>query len=350
MYKKLLEMLKNVDAVLLTSPHNMRYFSEFDGGEGYVLICKHARYVLVDSRYTEMATLMAKDFSVIEFSGNLFEKLQDIIKENNVKSIGFEDFELSFSTYKKFLDELKNVELLPLLSEIDALRMVKSPEEIAKMEIAEEIGVKAFLHILKYLKIGVSESDIATEIEYSMRKNGGSGTSFDTIVVSGAKSSLPHGKPDEKKLEYGDFVTMDFGCKYNGYCSDMTRTIVMGQASDEQKKIYNVVKDAQTAGLSAIRAGILGKDADTVARKVIEDSGYGKYFGHSLGHGVGLCIHELPNLSPKSEITLLENMVVTCEPGIYIPSFGGVRIEDMVVVKTESVVNLTKLSKELIEI
>ncbi|MEG1441984.1 MAG: M24 family metallopeptidase, partial [Oscillospiraceae bacterium] len=253
-------------------------------------------------------------------------------------------------TYKKFLDELKNVELLPLLSEIDALRMVKSPEEIAKMEIAEEIGVKAFLHILKYLKIGVSESDIATEIEYSMRKNGGSGTSFDTIVVSGAKSSLPHGKPDEKKLEYGDFVTMDFGCKYNGYCSDMTRTIVMGQASDEQKKIYNVVKDAQTAGLSAIRAGILGKDADTVARKVIEDSGYGKYFGHSLGHGVGLCIHELPNLSPKSEITLLENMVVTCEPGIYIPSFGGVRIEDMVVVKTESVVNLTKLSKELIEI
>ncbi|MEG2380969.1 MAG: aminopeptidase P family N-terminal domain-containing protein [Oscillospiraceae bacterium] len=172
MYKKLLEMLKNVDAVLLTSPHNMRYFSEFDGGEGYVLTCKHARYVLVDSRYTEIATLMAKDFSVIEFSGNLFEKLQDIIKENNVKSIGFEDSELSFSTYKKFLDELKNAELLPLLSEIDALRMVKSPEEIAKMEIAEEIGVKAFLHILKYLKIGVSESDIATEIEYSMRKNG----------------------------------------------------------------------------------------------------------------------------------------------------------------------------------
>jgi len=208
--------------------------------------------------------------------------------------------------------------------------------------------VEAFQAVLPLIKIGVTELEIAAELEYQMRKRGGEGTSFETIVVSGHKSSMPHGKPSDKKIESGDFVTMDFGCMYQGYCSDMTRTVAVGKISDEQRKIYDTVKHAQEAGLSAIRAGVAGMDADKIARQVIADAGYGAYFGHSLGHGVGLLIHELPNLSPRSETILQPNMVVTCEPGIYIPNLGGVRIEDMVCVRQDGIENFTHLSKELL--
>ena len=181
-----------------------------------------------------------------------------------------------------------------------------------------------------------------------MRKRGASGTSFETIVVSGVKSSMPHGKPGEKKLEIGDFVTMDFGCIYHGYCSDMTRTVAMGKVSAEQKRIYETVKEAQRRGLDAIRAGVCAKEADAAAREMIRDAGYGEYFGHSLGHGVGLLIHELPNLSPRSETILRPGMIVTCEPGIYLPDLGGVRIEDMVCVTENGIENLTQLTKDLL--
>ena len=183
-----------------------------------------------------------------------------------------------------------------------------------------------------------------------MRQKGAERTSFDTIVVSGAKTSLPHGTPTDKKITYGDFITMDFGCVYKGYCSDMTRTVVLGKASDKQKEIYDIVLKAQEEAIAYIKDGVLAKDADGVARKIISDAKYEKNFGHSLGHGVGLLVHELPNVSPKSEYILKENMVVSCEPGIYIPNFGGVRIEDLIVVKNNGIVNLTSANKKFTEI
>lgn len=349
MWKKLNEILEEVDAVLLTSPHNLRYFSGFCGGEGVCIIGKSFRVLFVDSRYTVEAKRDAKDFEVTEFQGG---KLLDMIKttliENGVKTIGFEDSEMSVSQYNSYREKLAEIEFTGLGTRLNRLRMIKTETELENLRYAEKIGDMAFNAVLPMIKVGVSEIEIAAEIEYQMRKLGASGTSFDTIVVSGLKSAMPHGKPDSKKIENGDFVTMDFGCVYNGYCSDMTRTVVVEKASEEQIKIYNTVLAAQIKGLETIRAGISGKDADSIARSVIESAGYGKYFGHSLGHGVGLLIHELPNLSPMSDIILEENMVVTCEPGIYIEEIGGVRIEDMVVVKNGGIENLTSSTKELV--
>ena len=233
---------------------------------------------------------------------------------------------------------------------LNKLRMVKTENELQIMRKAEFVCCSAFEHILTVIKPGITEREIAAELEYYMKKNGGEGFSFETIAISGKRTSLPHGVPTDKPVEYGEFVTMDFGCIKDGYCSDMTRTVVVGKESEEQKKIYETVKEAQKIGLEFIREGVLGKDADKKARDVIENAGYGEYFRHSLGHGVGLLVHELPNLSPMSEIELKENMVVTCEPGIYIPDFGGVRIEDMVIVKKNGIENLTPVTKELVRL
>ncbi len=349
MWKKLNRILEEVDAVMLTSAHNLRYFSGFCGGEGVCVIGRDFRVLFVDSRYTVEAKRDAAEFEVIEFgSGKLLELVGSVLSDNGVKKLGFEDCEMQVSRFDAYRKKLSGIEFVPLGSKPDMLRAVKTESEINSLRMAEKIGDIAFEKVLPMIKVGVSENEIAAEIEYQMRRLGASGTSFDTIVVSGYKSAMPHGRPDNKKLERGDFVTMDFGCVYNGYCSDMTRTVVMETASDEQIKIYNTVLLAQLKGLETIKAGISGKDADAAARSVIEAAGYGKYFGHSLGHGVGLMIHEMPNLSPVSEVILEENAVVTCEPGIYIEGLGGVRIEDMVVVKNGRIENLTASTKELI--
>lgn len=349
MLRKFDGFFEKCDAVLLTTPHNMRYFSGFADGEGALVITKEKRLLFTDSRYTEQAENEAKGFDVVE-TNDWIRETADFFGQNGLKTIAFEDDAVSFSQHSRLSEFAPICEFLPFAAQINKMRMVKTSEEIDKIRRAEEIGCKAFEHILNYIKPGVAEKDIALEIEYFMRKLGASSTSFDTIVISGAGTSLPHGKPTDKRVEKGDFVTLDFGCVLDGYCSDMTRTLVVGKASEEQKKVYNIVKEAQQAGLDAIRAGVKGADCDKFAREYITSLGYGQYFRHSLGHGVGLLVHELPNLSPKSEIILEENMVVSCEPGIYIPGFGGVRIEDLVVVSREGCENLTRLPKNLIEL
>ncbi len=349
MFKKLCDILKEVDAVLVTSPHNLRYFTGFRGGEGVALIGNDFRFLFVDSRYTEAARGEAIDFDIIEFGGGkLLDTMYDKISVTSVKSVGFENNYMSVSEHEKYIDKLTDCTLVGLKNRLDMLRIIKTDKELGYIKRAAEIANITFKNILAKIKCGVSECEVAAEIEYTMRRLGGEGTSFETIVVSGVKSSMPHGMPGEKKLEYGDFVTMDFGCVYNGYCSDMTRTVVMGEANQKQVDVYNTVLKAQMAGLEYIKSGKAAKDADKAARDVITDACYGEFFGHSLGHGVGLLIHELPNLSPLSETILEENMVVTCEPGIYIPAFGGVRIEDLVVVKKDGILNLTSSPKELI--
>lgn len=349
MYIKLNDLLQKNDAILLTSPHNMRYFSGFSGGEGGVFVTSEKRIVFTDSRYTEQAEAEAVEFEIIETNSWQKEVCKAALA-SGVKKLVIEDESLSIAEFKALEKELGKIKTVFGSAELKKLRMVKTEREISKIQKAADIASDAFEYVLGVIKPGLTERELAAEIEYFMKKNGGEGTSFDTIAVSGEKTSLPHGVPTDKPIEYGDFVTMDFGCKVGGYCSDMTRTIVVGKATEEQKKIYNTVKSAQQAGLDFLHSGVLGSEADEVARKVIENAGYGEYFRHSLGHGVGLLIHELPNLSPKSELVLEENMIVTCEPGIYIPGLGGVRIEDMVCIKSDGIENLTRIPKDLIQI
>ena len=346
--EKLCGIFNDCDGILITSPHNLRYFTNFKGGEGVALITERYRYLFVDSRYTMAATQEAVDYNVIEYApGKRIEEIKD--KLNGVLKLGFEDLYMSYSEYKAFSDSFENIELISVSDKIELTRMIKSEEEIDFLKKAEKIAVNAFSNTITFVKEGITETEIAAELEYQMRKMGAEGPSFETIVVSGYKSGMPHGKPGKKKLAYGDFVTMDFGCVYNGYCSDMTRTVIIGKADDEQKNIYETVKRAQLAGLDAIKEGVTCSFADNTARKIIEEAGYGKYFGHSLGHGVGMLIHEMPNVSSRCNIVLKENMIVTCEPGIYLQN-GGVRIEDMVRVTKDGCENLTDFTKELLEI
>ena len=347
MLERLNDLLNHVNAVIITSPHNLRYFTGFTGGEGFALICSNNCYLLTDSRYIEAAKKETYNFSVI--MGGI-EKLNEIIVQSKCESIAFEDEYMSFAEYIKFSENINNVEFVPSSAKIESLRTVKTQFELENMRIAEQIGVEAFNHIINVVKPGMTEKEVALELEYYMRKSGADCISFDTISISGKNTSMPHGIPSDKVIEYGDFLTMDFGCKYNGYCSDMTRTVVVGHSTDEQREIYDIVLSAQLAGLSAMKAGAVCSDVDSAARKVIENAGFAEQFGHALGHGVGLIIHEEPRISPKSQTVLHENMVVTCEPGIYLPNKFGVRIEDMVRITKDGIENLTHLTKDLLEI
>ncbi|HIR92972.1 MAG TPA: aminopeptidase P family protein [Candidatus Egerieimonas intestinavium] len=348
--KGLLEKAE-VEAVLVTDPYNMRYLSGFSGGEGALLLTDRKKVLITDSRYTEAAG-RETDFLVLEESrsnprGKLLAQLAE---EYRVSRMGFEDASVTYQEYEKLRKTLPEQELIPLGGLLDSLRAVKTEEELKLIRRAESIGDLAFAKILEVLKPGISELEVAAELEYQMKRAGAEGLSFDTIVASGLHSSMPHAVPTEKKLEPGDFVTMDFGCRYQGYCSDMTRTVVIGKASQEQKKIYQTVLEAQRLALDQLSAGKTGRQVDAVARGHIAEAGYGKYFGHGLGHSLGLFIHEEPRLSPGDDTLLLPGMVETVEPGIYVPGFGGVRIEDLALVKEGGCENYTGSPKELIEL
>ena len=345
---------KNLDAMVITDPFNMRYVSGFRGGEGILYISNTQKVLVTDSRYTEQAE-NESDFTVVE--ENSEHPRMVILKECMEKEgktegfrMGYEDESLLCAQFDKMKENLCVDTWVPLKGDVDALRQIKSEEELEYLEKAEAIGDLAFEKILTILKPGMTELEVAAELEYQMKKAGAENFSFSTIVASGLNSSMPHAIPGEKKLEEGDFVTMDFGCTYKGYCSDMTRTVVLGKASEKQKEIYNTVLKAQLAALDAIKAGVTGKSVDKVARDMITEAGYGECFGHGLGHSVGLFIHEEPRLSPAGETVLEENMIETVEPGIYVPGFGGVRIEDMVAVTKDGCKNFTHSPKELIEI
>ena len=345
--KQLLTQL-NADALLACKPENRRYFSGFTGTSGYVLIMPEAQWFITDFRYTEQAKAQCPGFEIQLH--NTERPLEAILKEAGLKTLAFEDQYVTYQFYKNLSDKLPDLTLIPAGAEMEALRLVKEDWEIEKITKAARIADQAFEHILGYIRPGVSERDVALELEIYMKKLGASGLSFETIAASGVRSAMPHGVASGKLIEEGDLLTLDFGCVYEGYCSDMTRTLVVGTASEKQKEIYGVVLEAQEQALAAIREGINGVDVDKIARDVISSRGYGDYFGHGLGHGVGLEIHEEPRLSPTGVKTLMENMVVTDEPGIYLPGFGGVRIEDLVVVKKDGCEVLSRAPKHLIEL
>lgn len=363
--KEFLEQHK-LDAILVHTPANMRNISGFTG-EGLVYVSKDDAWILTDSRYTIAAAKESRGFEVLEYKKNiqqfLMEKIVNIHPGLAKKTfrIGFEDAVMTVETYRTLKAlfekmELEQWELVPLHKKLDKMRQIKTAGEIASIKKAEAIGDEAFTKVVNWLtecyrgKMPVTEKQVAAHIEFYMRDAGAEGTSFDTIAASGIHSSMPHAVPTDKVLEEGDFLTMDFGCLVDGYCSDMTRTIVYGKANEKQKEIYNVVLQAQSAALEQIKPGMTGKEVDQIARDIIKEAGYGECFGHSLGHSVGLEIHETPCFSPREESVIQPGMVITVEPGIYVEGFGGVRIEDVVVITEDGCENITHSPKERIEI
>ena len=332
----------NLDGIIVTDGKNMRYFSGFTGGEGYLLVTESEKYLVTDFRYTEQALNQTSGFKVCDSADF------DLKSETkSLSSVGFENISISFNGYVNLTKSIKK--LVPLGFALLDIRAVKDSDEIQKIKMAEHIGDMAFEHILDFIKAGVSERDIALEIEFFMRRNGAEALSFSTIAAAGANGSMPHAEPDTKTVQNGEFVVLDFGCVYEGYCSDMTRTVCVGKATDEMKSVYNTALEAQLTSIDMLKDGVLPCDVHNNAQKII-DKKYSGCFGHSLGHGVGLDIHERPNLSPKNSVPLKCGNVVTVEPGIYIKDFCGVRIEDLVLINGKNVENFTTSTKKLIEI
>ncbi|MFB0921419.1 MAG: aminopeptidase P family protein [Oscillospiraceae bacterium] len=325
------------------------YACEFLTSDGSVLIFPERAYFITDSRFIEAAREQVTGAEVILCTNENREAdiLRRLLSENGVTELGAQDGSLCYSEYLS-MQETLGVSFVPAQNITKSLREVKERFEIESIISAQRIAEKALDHVLGMLKPGLTEKDVSAELEYRMTKNGAEGLAFETICVSGTNTSRPHGVPTFNRLKSGDFVTMDFGCKVNGYCSDMTRTVALGSVTDEMSRIYHLVLEAQNAGERVAYAGIIGSDMDRAAREVIERAGYGEYFGHGLGHSVGLYIHEGPNASPRETRSLPAGTVVTCEPGIYLPGKFGVRIEDMLCITKDGAENLTKAPKNLI--
>lgn len=348
--EKIQSVLKDNEAALILSDSNRFYFTGFKSSAGAVVITKEKAVLLVDFRYYEKAKSVV-DVAEVALCQSMQNQINEILKNNSVEKVFVETEEIGFNTFLNLESKLGKIELSKedtLQKEINELRQVKSSDETEFINKAQKITDKAFGYILDRIKVGKSEKEIALDLEFFARKNGSEGVAFDFIVVSGKNSSLPHGVPSDKKIENGDFITMDFGAKWNGYCSDMTRTVAVGNISDEQKKVYDTVFTAQKMALEKIKAGAVCKDIDAAARDYIYSCGYEGCFGHGLGHGVGIDIHESPAFNIRDNTLLKSGMVMTVEPGIYIENTFGVRIEDMVVVTDNGYKNLTQSPKELI--
>ncbi len=337
-------------AALICSQENRRYFTEFPSSDGYLLVTDKKSVFFTDSRYIEAARMKCVGCDEILLFESLEKSVKPVLDSLVSKKTAVEASEITLSALSELRRSLDTEFITDSTLDdlINAVRIKKSEKELELIIKAQRIAEKAFEHICRYIKAGMTEKEIGLELDYFMLKNGAEALSFETIAVCGQKTSMPHGVPDENTVKNGDFVTMDFGAVCGGMHSDMTRTVAVGFATDEMKTIYNTVLEAQCAAFEFMRAGLLCSQADKAGRSVIEKAGYGKYFGHSLGHGVGIQIHEMPSVSPKSKDVFEEGNVVTNEPGIYIPGKFGVRIEDMVYIGKDGFVNLTNAPKELI--
>ncbi len=346
--KRLREQMfrQDVSYLLITDPNNRFYLSGFTGSTGVLLVGLEECFFLTDFRYIEQVKEQCPGYELIKVEQpSLFASLTQVLKGSKGDTLSFEENHLTVKEYLELKDLLPGVALQPGNGLVEDLRMIKDAAEIPIIRQAMTIGDKAFQHILGFIKPGISEKELALELEFFMRKQGASGIAFDTIMASGPRSALPHGVASERKLQRGDFLTMDFGAIYQGYHSDMTRTVVLGEATNKQHEIYEIVLEAQLAGLAAVKAGVPAREVDETSRRVITERGYGEYFGHGTGHGVGLAIHERPRVNTKDDTILQPGMVITIEPGIYLPDWGGVRIEDSVLVTEQGCEILTSSPK-----
>jgi Xaa-Pro aminopeptidase len=350
--KKAFGLLKknSIDVLLVTDITHVQYLSGFSGSNGIVVLAPPKAYFFSDFRYTVQAQKEVKNCQVIIASRQLITELPKLPVFGKNSRVGVEADFVSLNFLEKIKEVLPQVTFKPTTQIVESISIVKDNDEIAKIRKAVRIAEKALLDTMKFIKPGIKEKDIALELEYKMRKLGAENASFETIVASGQRSSMPHGRASEKKLRKGDFVTIDFGCLYQGYASDITRTYVLGKATEKQKNIYNIVLHAQKTACKAVKPGMACSRLDGVARDIIMKAGYGDNFGHGLGHGIGRLVHDRPNVSSLSNDILESGMLVTIEPGIYIPNWGGVRIEDDVLVTANGGQILSKLPKELIEL
>jgi len=352
--KRLREKIKKdqleIDAFLVSNWKNLFYLSGFDG-EGNALITKNKFYLFTDPRYAEQAQKESPDSKIIVDETRKKDSrvlaLKKIIEREKIKRIAIESESINYADYRKYEENFFSVEFIPTEKFIEQIRIIKDKEEITNIKRAAQITTESLKEVMESFTPGMRELDIATEIAYTMRKKGAQKEAFDLIVVSGYRTSLPHGKPSEKKINEGELITIDIGACYQSYNSDMTRTVILGKEDEKQKEIFSIVLEAQEEALQALKPGLKAKEIDAVARQLIEKKGYGKYFGHNLGHGVGLDIHELPGVSFNDETILSPGTVITIEPGIYLPEVGGIRIEDTVLITEDGYEILTWFPKVL---
>ncbi|MDQ0269406.1 M24 family metallopeptidase [Cytobacillus purgationiresistens] len=336
-----------IDGFLITSPYNRRYMSGFTGSSGVVLISEEKALFITDFRYTEQAAKQCEGYEIVKHTGSIPDEVGKVVKQLGIKKLAFEQDHVTFSAHQTFNNAIA-AELVPVSGVIENLRLIKDESEIKILKEAARIADAAYTHILDFIQPGKTEIEVANELEFFMRKAGATSSSFDMIVASGHRGALPHGVASEKVIEKGELVTLDFGAYYDGYVSDITRTLAVGKPNPKMKEIYDIVLEAQLRGMKGIKPGITGKEADALTRDYITEKGYGEHFGHSTGHGIGLEVHEGPGLSSKSDIVLEPGMVVTCEPGIYVPGLGGVRIEDDTIITKDHNESLNDSTKELI--
>lgn len=338
---------QGLDLMLVSNPANRYYLSGFDGSSGYLLVGPEQAIIITDFRYIEQARRQAPAFRHHPWQEDLSTSLLPLLNELKPARLGFESRHLVYSTYRELAETL-SLDMVPLENTVEKIRMIKSASEIEVLRRGAAELDRAFNYILGYIRPGQTEREVAFELEYYLRRNGAAAASFSYIVASGERGSMPHAVASNKVLEPGELVTIDFGAVFDGYATDMTRTVALGRVGERQKAIYDLVCRAQQRALEGMAAGISCREADRLARAVIEQAGYGDCFGHGLGHGVGLETHEMPVLSPRGQEALAAGMIVTVEPGVYIAGWGGVRIEDMVLVKENGVEILTCSSKELL--
>ena len=337
-----------LDAMLITSDSGERYALGFHG-EGLLLVTRDDTHYTTDGRYIEAANeqIQGVNIKLVSNKNGHLTQARAFIEEKGLHNVGFESGIMTVDTHRRYAQELPCI-LTPAQSLLDDLRAAKDEDELAIMRRAQDITDEAFKAILDYIKPGMTEQEVAARLVYELLRRGAERVSFDPIVASGPNGSRPHAVPGQRKLEVGDFITMDFGCKVEGYCSDMTRTVALGQPTEEMEKIYNIVLEAQKAGINAARAGVVGSEIDAAARRVITNAGYGEYFSHGFGHSLGVDIHEAPNANSIETAVMPVGAVISAEPGIYIPGKLGVRIEDVLILSENGCEDITHSPKQLI--
>ena len=351
-FQKIAEKLDEhgLDAMMVTSAPNRMYAAQFRSSAGMAIITRDGSYFFTDSRYIEAAR---KAVTGAEIGQNTTDKplsalANEVIAKHGIKRLGFEEQYATVGEYNTWKEKLTCEELVPAAQLLTNLRAVKDQSELDALIAAQRIAEKALQEALEFIKPGRTEKEISAFLQYRMLCNGADRMSFEPIVVSGVNSSMPHGVPSHKKVEEGDFLTMDFGCMLDGYCSDMTRTVAIGHVTEEMDKVYHTVLAAQAAGAAAAKAGVKGMDIHAAAAKVISNAGYGDYFGHGFGHGLGIEVHENPGAGQKASVPLPVNAVISAEPGIYIPGKFGVRIEDVLIIQENGCKDIMEAPKELL--
>lgn len=340
---------KGLDACVIRGMDNIFYLTGFRGSEGTLVVTKGDVLLITDFRYITHAKEVLRDVKIVELTSKK-NALSEICEQYLIRRIGFDSNNTTYKIYGMWKNTICNTEFIPLENEIEEIRQCKDPEEIDAIRKAIDISTRAFTDVFEKICSDKTEKDIADELEYTMRRMGADCPSFDTIVASGERAALPHAVPTNKKIKEGETVIIDFGSRVDGYCSDETCTILVGQVNEKIKEIFKIVNDARELALEKAKAGMFIRDLDMIVRGYIDDAGYGKYFGHGVGHGIGIAVHEAPSINRTGEGILEENMVITIEPGIYLPTLGGVRLEDMLLITDDGARVLTHIRKDMLQI